>query len=154
VRRVALLSVPLVLLMGVAAAVIAVEAGRPREWQLELNSYLRDQPGAGSVQATDWAGHPEAFGPDMSRTASESPFTPEAVWCVLIKRSRGAELPYQVVFVNHYVDPPWYDEWVVHEGRGNPFAPIFLDGLGRLGCDLGLGDMGPGDIRPVVRRLP
>jgi hypothetical protein len=144
VRRLALLSVPLVLLMGVVAAVIVVEAGRPRDWQLELNRYLRDQPGSGSVQATDWAEHPEAFSQELSRTAfgasqtaGDLPFPPEAVWCVLLKRAGGDELPYQVVFVGHHIDPPWYDEWVVHAATGDPFAPAFLGGLLRLGCDLG-----------------
>jgi hypothetical protein len=147
VRRVALLSVPLLLLVGVAAAVIAAEAGRPRAWQLELNRYLRDRPGSGSVQTTDWAEHPEAFSAELSRTAfgasqttGDLPFPPEAVWCVLLKPAREDELPYRVVFVGHHVDPPWFDEWVVHAATGDPFAPAFLDGLGRLGCDLGRED--------------
>jgi hypothetical protein len=59
-----------------------------------------------------------------------------------------------VLFVAHHVDPPWYDEWLVHAGKGNPFAPDFGAGLRAIGCDLGLEDKGPGDIWPVVQLMP
>lgn len=163
-KRAALLLVPPLVLVAVVAGVIAVEARRPREWQVELKAYLQHQRISAlaelSVQAAAWAGAPHNFSPDMSQAVfgnemrrMDLPYPPEAVWCVLLRRdgARG-DVPYQVVFVAHHADPPWYDDWVVHEGVGNPLAPVFVEGLRMIGCELGLDDLEPSDIQPVVRR--
>jgi hypothetical protein len=164
-KKVVALMLPLLLGAAVLAGVALTEARRPQDWQLALDDYLQAQqaPERLHVQATAWARQPGHFDRDMSRAVfgagrrgeADLPFPPEAVWCVLLKRdpsSRQDEVPYQVLFVAHHVDPPWYDEWLVHEGKGNPFAPGFAAGLRAIGCDLGLEEKGPGDIQPVVQR--
>jgi hypothetical protein len=145
------LMLPLLLGAALVAGVALSEARRPRDWQVALDAYLQEQgsPGRLQVQATAWAKQPGRFERDMSRAVfgadgrgeAELPFPPEAAWCVLLKRDQGRsrnEVPYQVLFVAHHVDPPWYDEWLVHAGKGNPFAPDFGASLRAIGCDLGL----------------
>ncbi len=163
-KKVIALMLPLLLGAAVVAGVALAEARRSRDWQTALDAYLRDQGAAGrlQVQATAWARQPWRLDRDMSqalfgdnrRGQSDLPFPPEVVWCVLLKRGQSRsrdELPYRVLFVAHYVDPPWYDEWLVHPGKGDPFAPDFGAGLHAIGCDLGLEEKGPGDIWPVVQ---
>jgi hypothetical protein len=163
-KKVIALMLPLLLGAAVVAGVALTEARRPRDWQAALDAYLQEQGGPGrlQVQATAWARQPGRFERDMSRAVfggdgrgeADLPFPPEAVWCVLLKRDpsgRQDELPYQVLFVAHHVDPPWYDEWLVHVGSGNPFAPDFAAGLRAIGCELGLEEREPGDIQPVVQ---
>jgi hypothetical protein len=163
-KKVIALMLPLLLGTAVVAGVALIEARRPRDWQVALDTYLQEQGVAGrlQVQATAWATRPWRLDWDMSQALfgdtgegqSDLPFPPEVVWCVLLKRDQGRsrdEVSYQVLFVAHHVDPPWYDEWLVHAGKGNPFAPDFGAGLRAIGCDLGLEEKGPGDIWPVVQ---
>ncbi len=167
-RRLIFLTVPILVLIVLATGVIAIEARRPAEWQTKLNEYLHDRnlrsPGGIRVQSAARASKAWNLCADMSHAVFgnqawshlELPFPPEELWCVLLKQERTSSLEpsggtaYQVVFVSYHTDRLWNEGWVVQAGVGNPFAPAFIEGLSTIGCDLGLKEMEPGDIQPIV----
>lgn len=167
-RRVISLIIPLLVLFVLAAGVIAIEVSRPADWRVELNKYVQYQnslsPARITVQSVAYASKPGNFSQDMSHAVFgdsvwgglDLPFPPEEVWCVLLKRDAssndelGGEMPYKVVFVSHHTDRLWNDDWVVHEGAKALFTHEFIESLSLIGCDLGLEEFGPGDIKPVV----
>ena len=159
---------PSLALIALIGGLIIAESGRPAAWQVELNAYLArsNTPPTGgmAVRSVVRANKPWNFGPDMGYavvgggawSGIDLPYPPEEVWCVLLKRSEvstagsGEEIPYQVVFVSFHSDRLWRQGWVVHKGLGNPFAPAFSECLSAIGCDVGLEEMGPGEIQSIV----
>ncbi|UCC86535.1 MAG: hypothetical protein JSV81_17040 [Anaerolineales bacterium] len=169
-KRALFFLMPSLVLVSLVVAVLIAEARRPPGWRAELDEYLAGNAtfrhGRGSVQSVDLASKPWNFGQDMGRAvfsdgtwgALELPFPPTEVWCVLLKRDLPAlnglagESPYMVVFVSYHTDRLWNQGWVIHVGARNPFTPTFVESLSVIGCDLGLEEMKPGDIQPIVMR--
>ena len=165
-RKVILLSIPLLVLIGTVLAVDIGDAALHPSWQPELSKYIRSKKAFITIKAVDQASRPVNFNQDMSSAAFSDdvfytqgygggqsgyrnlPFPPEEVWCVLLKKTRRAaddsivESTYSVVFVARHLDM-WHADWVVHEGEQEPFSPAFLEKLSKIGCDLGR-EMKPG----------
>lgn len=168
VKRAILLMLPSLALIALVGGLIIAESGRPAAWQVELNAYLArsntSSTGEMAVRSVARANKPWNFGPDMGYavvgggawSGIDLPYPPEEVWCVLLKRGgvstagSGEEIPYQAVFVSFHSDRLWRQGWVVHKGLGNPFAPAFSECLSTIGCDVGLEEMGPGEIQSIV----
>jgi hypothetical protein len=166
-KRAIFLLIPILVFMGLAAVLLIAEASRPTEWRVELDRYLVSRDASRSrvtVHSVARAGKPWNFSRDMGRavlsesqwTGVDLPFPPEEIRCVLLKRNSTSrreperEMAYQVVFLSYHTDRVWNHGWVVHEGVESPFAPAFIESLAAIGCDLGLEEMKPGEIQPIV----
>ena len=159
-KKLGLLTIPLVVLIATAIVVLSFESKRPPDWRVELNDYLRyDQSrfaGGTKVQAITAARQPWNFSPEMShlvfgksvfRTDNSYdgtpgghivlPYPPEQVWCVLLSRSDrfSQNSRNEIVFVAHHNDNVWWRDWVVHEGTATPADPELKKTLLSIGCD-------------------
>jgi hypothetical protein len=166
-KRAIFLLIPILVLTGLTAALLVAESKRPDEWQVVLDKYLGSRDASRSrmmVHSVVRASKPWNFSRDIGRavlsestwTGVDLPFPPEEVRCVLLKQSSTSrreleqEMTYQVVFLSYHTDRVWNQGWVVHEGEESPFAPAFIESLAAIGCDLGLEEMKPGEIQPIV----
>lgn len=161
-RRIVLLVIPLLLLVGLGIAVVAQtqdgDGGLPFDSQARLDQYLADRfwPGTMGVQSVAQAHKPWRFTEEMtsgafgdsvhfqttqySDTLSALRFPPDQVWCVLLERE-GLTVeeapPSMVVFAALHMDM-YNADWIVHEAEGSPSSPEVRSILSTIGCDLEL----------------
>jgi hypothetical protein len=161
-RRVVLLVISLLLLVGLGIAVVAQthdgDGGLPFDSRSRLDEYLADQfwPGAMAVQSVARAHKPWRFTEEMtsgafgdtvhfqttnySDTLGALRFPPDEVWCVLLE-SKGITVeeapPSSVVFLALHMDM-YNAEWIVHEAAGRPSSPELGSILSTIDCDLAL----------------
>lgn len=136
-RRYGLLLIPLAVGLIVLSWVIAAEAQRTPEWQIELNQYLREND-TSALQIVH-ARQPENQAPSLLRKTVDAgtfkglalPLPPRDVYCALVPRQETRI----VVFVSYFSDNLWRDDWVIHEGPRYPLNNETLKALAALGCD-------------------
>jgi hypothetical protein len=161
-RRLALLAIPLLLIVGLGIAVVAQthdgDGGLPFDSQARLDEYLADRfwPGTMAVQSVARAHKPWRFTEEMtsgafgdsvhfqttqySDTLGALRFPPDEVWCILLER-KGITVeeapPSVVVFLALHMDM-YNAEWIVHETGGKPSSPELRTILSTINCDLAL----------------
>jgi hypothetical protein len=158
------LSLIALVLIVVFGVLVLIEISHPTDWQqalAEYTTYCHDSLDQEIVVTSiERARQPDRFSADQSRTVfgdgvyygyGSLPYPPDKVWCALVERKHisSHRTRVQVLFVALHQDLHNAD-WVVHEGETEPFSQPFLEGLGRMGCDLGLRPSGtyvPGQTR-------
>lgn len=148
-KKIIALGFPLIVLIGVIAAVLLLEGRRVPDWQVELSQYIAQQRLPGEtikVGVAVQASNPENFQKAMGRAApndwpwgiGDVPFPPSAVKCILLERSRNTEIKRQVIYLGHHSDSLWHVGWLIHEGPVEPFTQEDTTTFNTIGCDLEL----------------
>jgi hypothetical protein len=152
-KRILVLAVPFVILVGVALTFIVLEGRRTPDWESVLDDYIAGSHAPGEtidVLAMVQARKPWNFTPSMGRAVRSDwkwqivqlPFPPTELRCVLLERRGGSatgatgEGKRQVVYVGYHTDALWRLGWLVHEGPQGPFTAPLLADLEAIGCDL------------------
>ncbi|MDX1521514.1 MAG: hypothetical protein R3264_07795 [Anaerolineae bacterium] len=150
IKKVSALTIPLLVLIGLAAAVAGFESRRGPEWKIELDQYLTDRAGSAEifevervVPARKPGKFSRAFGAairdDWQWQIDSLPLPPQAVQCVLLRQSGPAVgAKRRVVYVGFHTDTLWRVGWLVHEGPESPFSQQLTGQLETIGCDLSL----------------
>jgi hypothetical protein len=166
-RKVTMLGAVFLVPIAVAIALVAIESGRPPDWQSQVDKYtaymdeVLSQPM--KMLKAQRARRPWDFGAQMSRAVygdsghyqtdygykqknvgvKPLPFPPLEVWCVLLEVEHPGSLgatqagAYSVVFPALHQDLHSAD-WVLHEGAGDVLSQEFKESLSKIGCDLEL----------------
>lgn len=127
------------------AALALIEFRHPTGWQEELTGHLARLTAEGDavhLLAAKRATRPELFEVrlslavwgNQSYTAKSLPYPPDTLYCICLEHRTGRSASRrQLVFVARHRDLHSAD-WVLHEGRYEPFdAQLILD-LRALGC--------------------
>lgn len=140
--------IPLLMLLGMATAVTALEARRTPDWQAALYRYIATQPA--SVQRVVRARHPDQFTPEMGYPASDDwqwqverlPHPPHDLYCALLRTPGAPSLAddarHRVVYIGYLTDSLYRVGWLVYAGPRSPFPAELTDQLAALGCDLAI----------------
>lgn len=153
-KKIVVLTIPLMMLVGVALTLAMLEAHRQPDWKMELDDYIAGRLPADTltVKAVVNASRPWNFNESMGRPVTvgwpwsidELPYPPSALRCVFVERRHttsagaAAEPVRQLIFVGYHSDTLWRVGWLVHEGPGEPFTQEVVANLTRIGCDLKL----------------
>ncbi|MCC6166119.1 MAG: hypothetical protein IT329_02715 [Caldilineaceae bacterium] len=144
--------IPLLVLLGTATTVAALESRRTPDWQTTLNRYLAENTQTGKpaqVQTITRARRPDRFTHEMGSSVSHAwqwqierlPSPPQELYCVLLHSpvpGMGDEPPAQVLYVGYRTDALYRTGWIVHAGPHSPFPASLPRRLAAVGCDLTL----------------
>ena len=146
-RTLLLLAIPLGVLLGTIAGVIALEQGQPPGWERALQLYLDTAApvqGRAQVMAAEQARQPWEFRPELGSPVHQDevwtwqidqlPYPPDDLYCVLLGYPAGAATSRQVVYVAHHTDNLWRVGWLVHLGPVTPFPATLAADLAQVGC--------------------
>jgi len=154
-KRILVLAIPLLILVGVVITFAALEGRRTPDWESVLDDYIAGSRSAGEtihVLAVVQASKPWNFTPGMGRAVRNDwkwqvvqlPLPPKELRCVLLERRGGStigapgEAKRQVIYVGYHTDELWRLGWLVHEGPQEPFTEQLLAGMDAIGCSLDL----------------
>ena len=152
-RRILVLTVPFVVLIGVVTTFATLEGQRTPDWESVLDDYIAGSRSPGetiTVLEVVEATKPWNFGPSMGRAVRNDlkwqivqlPFPPTDLRCVLLERRGGSgagvtgEAKRQVIYVGYHSDALWRSGWLVHEGPQVPFTEQLQADLNAVGCGL------------------
>lgn len=146
---------PLLVLLGTATTVVALESRRTPDWQTTLNRYLAEnaaQPAR--VQTVTRARQPHQFTREMGSPVSNDwqwqierlPFPPQTLYCVLLRspasgsddKPQAQVAQAQIVYIGYLSDTLYRTGWIVYAGPHTPFPPSLPRQLAAVGCDLTL----------------
>jgi hypothetical protein len=136
-RRARYLSIPLAIGLLVLVGVVVSEAQRTPEWQVALRQAIN--PADSAILQVIHARAPENFAPALvARVVDYGKFqglalprSPREVYCIVLREDANRSL----VFVSHYSDNLWRDDWIVQLGPVFPLENDTRQTLAALGCD-------------------
>lgn len=159
-RRLLLLTLPLVVFLSTTGTIVVAEAKRTPDWHKALRSHL---PTTALLQvnraAQPWAlsedlrfhiagtnkfsaRHTPHVLPDDPATriiratkyVVTVPQPAQEIYCVLVRQGASQ----QVLLLGYHTDTLWQSDWVVYEADGKTSAAQLQDALHTLGCQLNL----------------
>jgi hypothetical protein len=154
VKKIVVLSVPLIMLVSVVLTFAMLEAQRKPDWKMELDDYFNSKRSTEilTIIAENKATQPWNFDKTMGIPAKSNQFWSSTelssplgtLRCVLVEK-RYVSTPVgkekrkrQVIYVGYYSDTLWQVGWLVFEGSTEPFTQNDVAHLSTLGCDLNL----------------
>lgn len=153
-KKIIVLSIPLIMLVSVVLTFAMLEAQRKPDWKMELDDYITSKRSTEilTIIAENNATQPWNFDETMGIPAKSnrfwsgaelpSPLSP--LRCVLVEKKYVStpdskeKRKRQIIYVGYHSDTLWQVGWLVLEGSTEPFTQNDVAHLATLGCDLNL----------------